>query len=374
MPWYNDLRPKNDENKKDFALVFPDMKISEKKRCIRKILELRQAISQEVSPKKTDGNLLISSWNIKEFGHNTQRLAESYFYIAEILNAFDLIIVQEIKSSLKDLEIVMRLLGSDWDYLINDITEGNDGNSERSAYIYNKKRVQFAGLAGEITFRAELSTGSSVKQLKRAPYITGFTSGWKKFAIINLHLQPGGTPANLKRRKKEIQLLHDAMKEKIEKDRLWSENLILAGDMNLYHSTPTKVMDAPSIKLINDADFVELTSLVGKDTNASKSQAYDRMFFHVNKFFKIKLDNSGNEIGGVFDFFDHIYTPSERGTYKTAMIKAYTGIKDMTDANNLNKYYTNTWKRNQISDHFPIWAEIITDSSEDFLKEKLNEL
>ena len=42
----------------------------------------------------------------------------------------------------------MRILGGDWGYLVNDITDGNDGKPERRAYLYNKKRVRMSGLAG----------------------------------------------------------------------------------------------------------------------------------------------------------------------------------------------------------------------------------
>ena len=38
-------------------------------------------------------------------------------------------VIQEIKSSVKDLEILLWLLGDDWAYVINDITEGSAGNS-----------------------------------------------------------------------------------------------------------------------------------------------------------------------------------------------------------------------------------------------------
>jgi hypothetical protein len=52
-----------------------------------------------------------ASWNLKEFGHLKNRLPETYFYIAEILNRFDLVAVQEVNSTLTDLDIIMRLLG-----------------------------------------------------------------------------------------------------------------------------------------------------------------------------------------------------------------------------------------------------------------------
>ena len=132
MPSYNDLRPAADLSKKDYALVFPKMKVAEKKRTIRNLLRLRAGLAKRVATKKSDQNLLIASWNIKEFGHTTQRLPEAFFYIAEIIACFDLVVIQELKRGLKDLYTLMQLLDEDWSYLINDITEGDSGNSERA--------------------------------------------------------------------------------------------------------------------------------------------------------------------------------------------------------------------------------------------------
>ena len=95
MPTYNDLRPQEDLDKKDYALIFPDMTKTEKKRTIERLLELREGLRNDITMKKADNNLLLASWNIKEFGHTTQRLPEAYFYIAEILSSFDLIVIQE---------------------------------------------------------------------------------------------------------------------------------------------------------------------------------------------------------------------------------------------------------------------------------------
>jgi len=151
MPAYNDLRPNAEFEEMDFERAFPGgLSTVVKKRTIEYLLALRKGLDKQVSVKKADRNLLIASWNIKEFGHTKQRLPEAYYYTAEIMSRFDLIVVQEVKSTLKDLHIVMRILGDDWSFIINDITEGSAGNRERSTYIFNKKRVEFAGLAGEI--------------------------------------------------------------------------------------------------------------------------------------------------------------------------------------------------------------------------------
>lgn len=369
MPFYNDLRPQDDFKKKDYALVFPKMGKIDKKRTIENLLKLKAGLSREISAKKADGNLLIASWNIKEFGHTTQRLDEAYFYIAEILSCFDLIAIQEVKSTLKDLYIVLRILGSEWSYIINDITEGAAGNSERSTYIFNKKRVEFAGLAGEIVLWDNLTKNSKIKQLKRTPYITGFKSGWKTFSMINLHLHPGDEDNDIEYRLVEVELLLEALKEKISKGRIWNENIILAGDFNLYDGLNK---DDETIRLINEAGYKEVESLKGKDTNASHTEAYDRLFITRNEYFTLSKNEQGFENGGVFNPFNYVFKIGEEHIYKQYMKTHYTGNKNMDDPVQLEKYFKHPWRKNQISDHFPIWFELITDSSVVFLKHKLN--
>ncbi len=368
MPYYNDLRPAGDFKKRDYELIFPNMLATEKVRTIRKLLELKQGLDAAITPRRTDESLIIASWNIKEFGHTTQRIPESYFYIAETLSYFDLIAVQEIKSSLNDLQIVMRLLGDDWGYLVNDITDGDSGNSERSCYIFNKKRVQLAGLAGEIVLWEELTQISAIKQLKRTPYITGFTAGWKTFAMINLHLHPGQKSADIALRREEVKLLLKALAEKKKRDRLWSENLICVGDFNFYTGA-TK--DDPTIQMIADAGFKEVSGLIGIDTNASQTDAYDRFFLSKNEYFSLGQNSAGLENGGVFNPFNSVFKTDEASIYSEYMIDHYTGSRDMTDPANQEKYFKHPWRKNQISDHFPIWFELIIDSSPIFLERSL---
>lgn len=372
MPWYNDLRPtEGDKNKQDYGLIFPDMTGEEKKRCIEKLLVLRQGLRDEIPVKKTDQNLILGTWNIKEFGQTTQRLPESYFYIAEIINRYDLIAIQEIKNSLNDINIILRILGTDWAYMVNDITEGNSGNKERSAYIYNKKSVELAGIAGEITLWDELTANSSIKQLNRTPYLTGFKAGWKKFSLINLHLHPGegdnsdGTN-DIVIRKEEVRLFLEAVDSKIKNNRFWNNNLIVLGDFNFYNDTKTTVKDGPAIQLFNDFGFKEINVLKGINTNVSNSQVYDHLFFYINKYFKIQTDENGKEKGGVFNPFKYVFTDEDIPQYSNDMKKVYNGsIND-------SAYFHRYWKRNQISDHLPVWTEIIIDSSDDFLNSRLH--
>ena len=57
------------------------------------------------------------------------------------------------------------------------------------------------------------------------------------------------------------------------------------------------------------------------------------------------------------------------------MIAVYGGSKDLeNDPQALESYFLKYWRRNQISDHFPIWFELSTDSSVAFLTEKKTQL
>lgn len=367
MPSYNDLRPAIDLSKKEYALVFPDMTVAEKKRTIQNLLRLRSGLSEKVAARRSDENLLIASWNIKEFGHTTQRLPEAYFYIAEIIARFDLVVVQEIKRGLKDLYILMKLLGGDWCYLVNDITEGDSGNAERSAYIYNKNRVQFAGLAGEIVLWPKLTVDSQIKQLKRTPYITGFESGWKSFSLVNLHLHPGDKPADIEYRREEVMLLLTALREKIRSGTLWNRNIIVAGDFNFYQGAEK---DDPTRALIAAAGFREVDSLRGVDTNVSETEIYDRLFFTSNDYFKVAPGADGRESGGVFRLFEYVYREQDAAIYEEEMRADYTGRRVLGERA-LKRYFKHPWRKNQMSDHYPIWAELVSDSSDDFLQAKL---
>ena len=367
MPWYNDLRPQRDRKKQEYGLIFPDMTKEEKVRILQTLPLLQKGLKQEIAAKRHEENLLIASWNIKEFGQLKNRLPESYFYIAEIIAKFDLVAIQEVKGGLNDLKILMRLLGSHWDYLLTDITEGTDGNSERFAYVFDSRRVQFAGLAGEIVLWEKLTANESIKQLKRTPYITAFKANWKTFAIINVHLQPGDSEEKKAIRKTEVKLLTKALEEKIEKKRLWTDNLMMMGDFNFYDP------DSDIVSLIEAQGFQEPPPLQGLDTNVSQTEVYDRMFYRENKYFQIFDDDSEEVQGGVFEFFKYVFLENNSSVYQQKMREHKEDPTTLVDDEAFREYYLRYWRRGQMSDHYPIWIEMSINSTEQFLAEKLQQ-
>ncbi len=363
MPWYNDLRPPQDHKEKDYALVFPEMPPEDKKRCIQNLVQLRKGLGEKVPLKSADDSLLLCSWNLKEFGHLDKRLPETYFYIAEIIDKFDLVAIQEIKGGLNDLHIIMRLLGRNWGYIITDITEGRAGNSERFGYIYDKRKVEPSGLSGEIVLWEELTRNSSIQQLKRTPAITGFRAGWKNFAIVNVHLHPGNQADDREHRKVEIELLLAALEEKYRRSNLWNENILLLGDTNIYRT------NIDQLALFEQHQFRESQSLMDLPTNVSETEIYDRIFMRVNSFFQLKTQN-GKEVAGVLDVFDYVFNNYQ--PYESYMSQHKEDPSTLVTGADKLAYFDRFWKRNQLSDHNPVWIQIEADSASSFLQHKLN--
>ncbi len=381
--WYNDLRPDSELSNDRYALAMLDpednykrlLSNTDKKRTIENLLRLKEGLAEHVPHKRVGANLLLASWNIKNFGTIKDRTAESLYYIAEIINAFDIVSVQEVNSNITQFKKVLRLLGSNWKHTLSDVTEGTWGNDERFGFMYNSDRVTHSGLSGELVIPPDLIDDNPIiSQLKRTPTFTGFESEWKKFSIVSVHLHPGNDandsgPTDQEIRKEEVRLLIEVLKEKMETSAYEDRNMIILGDTNLHKE------DEDIVKLITDEGFVESDGLKGKFTNTSLSQIYDRIFFNVDDYFKLVQDANGMQSGGVFNLFDYVYRndPAEIQKYHQLMLAHKDDPSNLINDDAFSYYFNRYWKRDQMSDHLPVWVEIKSDSSEEFLRNKLDD-
>jgi len=381
MPYYNDLRPEADHAARDFQRFFPPMAAATKARCIEGLIRLKAQIAREVPARRTEGNLLVASWNIVSLGAGSYRDAEAFHYMAEILAAFDLIAIQELRPGLHDLSRLARMLGPNWRFLGNDPTGGDAGNDERSCYLFNTDRVALAGVAGELSLWDDYDGDRPglLRSLKRPPYMTGFRTGWKDFALVNLHLHPHKkrgdpaanppVPSSAAIRQAELELLLAVLADR--KEQLWTENLILVGDTNFARGH-----DEMNIELLHAAGFWESAGLVGKTTNIvvsdSAREAYDRMFFSQGDYFRIAT-RDGVEQGGVFDIFQSVYRLGDWPDYRTEMRDKRDDAADrekmMADDTAAHRYFRDTYRKRQLSDHHLIWVELEVDDSAAFLGE-----
>ena len=154
MPFYTWLRPRSHDEVDTLKM---------KRRAAQKIKNLRAALEAHIDgahlpentqpPSDTSRIVRIATWNIREFDSSSYgyRSQEAKAYIAEILSCFDLIALQEIRRDLDALDDVKRLLGPNWTYIATDVTEGASGNKERMAFLFNRDKVWFRDVAGELT-------------------------------------------------------------------------------------------------------------------------------------------------------------------------------------------------------------------------------
>ncbi|TDH27806.1 endonuclease/exonuclease/phosphatase [Segetibacter sp. 3557_3] len=348
-----------------------DPKTPDGKRIIERLLVLRKKLVKEIPEKHLETNLILATWNIREFGTSKYggRTNEALYYIAEIISKFDVIAVQEVRKDLETLKKLMGLLGESWEYMFTDITEGNLGNEERLTFIFDTRKVKFGGLAGEMVLppmeSKDPGTGQTTivpsKQLARTPFMCGFNAGWTNFILTTVHILYGVDAAEDPERLKEISALANAMAARADGKYEWSNNIVLLGDFNIYSRTDS------TLKAITDAKFVipkELQSLPG--SNVLKNKFYDQIAFKVRP-------NSFETTGkaGVFDFFECVYKDEDELIYAEEMGKSYQTNDKGEERKDKSNYYRIFWRTFKMSDHLPMWVEIEIDHTDKFLSSQL---
>jgi hypothetical protein len=98
---------------------------------IDKLLTLKSQLDAVIPGKNQEKNLLLATWNIRDLGKQggfnpAGPLPESYFYIAEILSAFDLIAVQEV-NDLAPLELILSIMGGHYSFMATDVADSRAG-------------------------------------------------------------------------------------------------------------------------------------------------------------------------------------------------------------------------------------------------------
>jgi endonuclease/exonuclease/phosphatase family metal-dependent hydrolase len=336
-------------------------------RTLRKLIRLKDYLdnTDNVPPKTLDETLLIASWNIREFdsGKYGDRVPEALYYIAEIISRFDLVAVQEIYKDLKALREVMDILGSHWDYIVTDTTEGAKGNKERLAFLYDNRKVRFGGLAGELVLPDVKVEGTStpVEQVARTPMVCGFTSGWVRFVMATVHILYGSDAAEDPRRVKEIQEVAKMLRKRTDDPTSWSQNLILLGDFNVYRPQDE------TLQALIQAGFRIPEEIQDLKSNAPRTKHYDQIALRGSRR---KFETTGR--AGVIPFFDFVFTEDDEPDYASLMPDGYATKNDGSarDAAGRRTYYRQ-WRTFQMSDHLPLWIEIRTDFSRDYLSHRV---
>lgn len=358
MPFYTGLKKFIEKTPTDyFVQQYPDPRAKLDK-IVKNILKLKKGIRADRIPLKTvSDTLLLATWNLREFDSNGKkngpRLEESFYYIAEIISAFDLVALQEIKNDIRPLKKILNILGPGWDFLVTDVTEGTSGNGERMAYVYDKSKVLFTNIAGEIVLPDNKKKKETAMQFARTPYLVSFQAGWLKLNLCTVHMF-FGSDSEMQRRVKEIGDLALFFKKRSDKDY---ENYILLGDFNIVGR------EHETMKALLKGDFKipgELQKTEG--SNLDKSKYYDQIVYRDKKG-----DIKFTEMAGVFDFYKYVFTEQDMDTYKTDYNILMKFNKKKAVDKMTPKIYKE-WKTFQMSDHLPLWVEFKIDFSEQYLE------
>jgi exonuclease III len=326
----------------------------EKKRIIEKLLLLRSRLKEEIPEKKASETLLLATWNIREFGGN--RKPESYYYIAEIISRFDLVAVQEVSKDLGGLKQVLEILGKSWDYIVTDSTEGSAGGNERMAFLYDKRKISFKNLAGEIVLPEKGLVGKQL-QFARTPYCVAFQAGWFMFNLTTVHIYYGKeTGVEYQRRVEEIDLLSKFLYKRSREEKV---NYILLGDFNIVDPQDD------TMKALEGNKFFIPDAIKTKPSDVGGTKHYDQIAFRLKERDDMEVFSKKDQKAGAFNFFNYLFTPAELEIYRHFFDPDIT--KDKTE-DKIMMYYLSKWRTFQLSDHLPLWVELKIDFSDQYLK------
>ncbi len=293
---------------------------------------------------RRDKNIIIGSWNLRAFDDGKPRRDESYHYIAEIIDHFDICAVQEIKSDLEPLKRLMRLLGPNWDYFVTDVTEGGPGNKERQAFLYNTNRVQFRNLVGEIVLGKDALIDG--QQIARTPFFASFQAGWFRFTLVSVHILFG---TDKSKRKKEISAIAERISKRAKAE---DEVYVLIGDMNI---------EKRGDSIYEGLSDHGLTVPVLGPTNLGGTKYYDQIAF-TGEDVKTNLVNAG-----AYDWRTAVFGDADKDTYEGIVREEREAAGDSMYSN-WDTAYQSYFASYEMSDHLPVWVQIRTDYSDEYLE------
>ncbi len=326
----------------------------EKTRTTTNLKTLNQEFKDQLPKKSNKKNLLIATWNIRDFDQGTikgtsgKRSEESLAYIAELISHFDIVAVQEVKEDLRPLEKVMSYLGKHWDKKFTGISEGSSGNKERLGFIFDKRKIQLGDMTDEIVLSEGIRIDDTrTAQISRTPYLVEFIFNGSKIHFCNVHIHYGASIGpKLQRRLDEIKTTAKVLKRRIDKSSSVS-HMVLLGDMNVVSP------DHQTMKLIEENGFFVPDTSINEPTNMSRNKYYDQIVFATRKdSFDINILS-----GGSLDFYEYVYREEDQAIYESIFSGFYRKDREPKTDQEKSRYYRR-WKSGQMSDHLIKWIEL----------------
>lgn len=304
--------------------------------------QFSEVLDMEMPFKKLDHNILIGTWNIRAFGGLTEkweagdndspkRDLHSILGIAQIIQRFDIVALQEIKGDLKAFRHMLKVLGNHWSFILTDVCGGAEGNGERLAFLFDTRKVKLSGLACELVVPNErvdaIKEGAFSRQFARTPYAVGFKVKDKTFILVSLHVLYGKRPTD---REGELTAIAQWMKDWATHIHAFDQSLIVLGDFNIDRRDDPRYRAFVSTGLAVPEDLWNVRrTLIDNNTKYYTQIAWFKDQQNVSQL-SIQYLN-----GGVFNFGPHLLKNRDLSPFQMS------------------------WR---ISDHLPLWAEFSTRS------------
>ncbi|MEM1061947.1 MAG: endonuclease/exonuclease/phosphatase family protein [Planctomycetota bacterium] len=261
------------------------------------------AVSTTAPPLATDDTVRIAAFNIQVFGRAKAGKPDVMRRLADIVRRFDVVAVQEIRSSdpapFRQLVDLVNASGRNYGATVGPRL-GRTSSKEQYAFVYDADRIELAK-------KTRYTLQDYRDRLHREPYVARFrvrtdppAAGFT-FTLVNIHTDPDEV-------REELAALDDALIA-IARDGTKEDDLILLGDLNAAPRDFGDLAKLPGVRW----------AIEGVPTNTRRSKTYDNLLFDGRG----TAEFTGR--AGVFDFARE-FGLAERDALA-------------------------------ISDHFPVWAE-----------------
>jgi len=260
-----------------------------------------------------DDTITIAAFNIQILGKSKREKTEVMDVLARTVREFDVVLVQEIRDASETsapifLDIINALDGPEYAFIRSDRL-GRSTSKEAYAYFYNTHTVSY--LDG--TARVWDDKGDI---FEREPYIAGFVAGEFDFTLVGIHVKPDDAVNEIG----SLTLVFDAIKANQD-----DQDIIALGDFNADGSYYDE--DDVTQPLMDPMYHWAVSNEV--DTMTKTDWTYDRI---------VMLDS----------------------TYSSEYIMDSTAVYYFNDIHGLNQSFTE-----EVSDHFPVFAEFRVDGPDD---------
>lgn len=344
------------------------MDAAERVRTAERLLALKQKLRAEVTERAGRNSLLIATWNLRDFDSNRlghgPRLREAFYYIAEIVSTFDLVVLQEVARNLDGLEALLSILGPEWDFIATETVENATSAEERMAFLYRQSRLMFRKVAGDLQLPAGQriaprgGTGDAADagelSFNRAPFLTAFQAAdGFAFNVCTLHLRYDGLKAQqIERHAAQFEMIARFLRERQDRDR---EAYIIIGDFGV--GAPTDIV----ARVLDRNGLSVPEALTRRRGGLDANHYYDQIAFRAVED-RLELNGSG-----VFRPFEAVFRDHDDD------FSAYADLMPPDKANDLwnggpRGYYASQWRSWQMSDHMPLWVALKVDFSDHYLE------